>query len=136
LCETFWKENVMKLDRFLLGAFLAVGAVAACVGSHTVPPSTCKPMAAACSQDNDCCSLGCVDGGCACNPNVDGGGVCATTPDCCSPGICSDNACTCSALHGLCVTAQSCCESLTTCRNVGADGGTQGECMGSHNFRC
>lgn len=85
----------MTTSRLLLAAAL-LAAVAGCkIGgteTHTGAAAACVPVAAACTQNSDCCSYGCIAGVCTVNPVE--GGTCRTTPDCASPRLCKSAACT------------------------------------------
>lgn len=101
----------MTRSQWLVGAAFLVGALIGCLAGRTLPASNCSVVGQSCDNDSDCCSYGCVNHLCVCNPDRDGG-VCATNNDCCSPATCSNNACSgpsCGVNGEACILTSTCC---------------------------
>ena len=106
----------MTTSRILL-AIALLTALAACeIGggeTRTGAAAACFPVAAACAQNSDCCSYGCLSGICVANPAE--GGACRTTDDCASPRLCKSGACTAAAAATCRDTADVCTSYLQCC---------------------
>src|SRR5258708_24762953 len=110
---------------------------AACNCSHRPNPG-CRPVAAACASDEDCCSFGCNGGQCSCNPLT--GGTCLDHGDCC-PGLrCESGSCAagCRPDTAACSSASDCCSGgcesgactvRTRCSQQAAGGPTTNGCF-------
>ncbi len=104
----------MTTSRYLLAAAV-LAAVAGCkIGgteTHTGADAACVPVAAACTENSDCCSYGCMSGVCVANPVE--GGTCRTSNDCAGGRLCKSGACT-TAAAGMCRdTGDVCAVTLT-----------------------
>ncbi len=113
----------MTTSRLLL-AIALLAAVAACkIGggeTHTGAAAACFPVAAACADNSDCCSYGCLSGVCVANPAE--GGTCRTTNDCASPRLCKSAACT-TPTVGMCRDTADVCSTWTQCCSGNCEGG-------------
>lgn len=111
------------MNRKILGLTLALGLAAGCEfakkTTYDGPGPQCRTVGAACTENADCCSYGCVAGVCA--PGDHAGAVCATTNDCgypdfsytqmtCKSGSCTETTfSTCRDDADVCTGAAQCC---------------------------
>src|SRR5512141_879565 len=113
----------MTTSRILL-AIALLTALAACeIGggeTRTGAAAACFPVAAACAQNSDCCSYGCLSGVCVANPAE--GGACRTTSDGASPRLCKSGACT-AAAAGTCRDTADVCTSYLQCCSGNCEAG-------------
>lgn len=111
--------------------FLVVSAALAGCGNRTHAAPGCQQVGGSCTDDAACCSFGCVNSQCTCNPYP--GGICATSNDCCDgfggASRCTAGACEsgCRAVKDVCKSNGQCCGQTCTdgkcvappCRNIG-----------------
>jgi hypothetical protein len=98
-----------------LALALAALLAAACQkDTITAPDASCRPTGAACGENADCCSYGCIQGTCMRNPLEDG--MCRNTDDCGFPRVCVANHCTsevqCRVDGDTCDFSNDCCSGL------------------------
>lgn len=111
------------MNRKILGLTLALALAAGCEfakkTTYDGPGPQCRTVGAACTDNTECCSYGCVAGVCAPGDHV--GTVCATTNDCgypdfsytqmtCKSGSCTETTfSTCRDDADVCTGAAQCC---------------------------